>query len=160
MATAARLAAPLQLDRRAQTPQLSTGVYHRRAPQQPPLPRSRRRRCMANRARSSGRWECVVGSEEYGAQKRSELGARGPRAAAHLYPSTAFSMMMLTRQHCVPEQAQFGGTSSTATGRSSVRWHIRTSGGEGWRCNMVGMVGSSWAEVQQRGICAYIVPPI
>ena len=52
------------------------------------------------------------------------------------------------------------GTSSTATGRSSVRWHIRTSGGEGWRCNMVGMVGSSWAEVQQRGICAYIVPPI
>ena len=50
------------------------------------------------------------------------------------------------------------GTSSTAAGRSSVRWHIRTSGGEGWRCNMVGMVGSSWAEVQQRGICAYIVP--
>jgi hypothetical protein len=52
------------------------------------------------------------------------------------------------------------GTSSTAAGRSSVRWHIRTSGGEGWRCNMVGMVGSSWAEVQQRGICAYIVPSI
>ena len=49
------------------------------------------------------------------------------------------------------------GTSSTAAGRSSVRWHIRTSGGEGWRCNMV---GSSWAEVQQRGICAYIVPSI
>ena len=48
------------------------------------------------------------------------------------------------------------GTSSTAAGRSSVRWHIRTSGGSDW-CNMV---GSSWAEVQQRGICAYIVPPI